>query len=116
VSRVDLERVLDDVAAALEAAGLPTKREAAAADTVAWSRGGVTFAVLGDAGVELRLDVRVAAAAARTPDAAPSDRGPDWVRFNPHTMDAHAVDRLDAWFGLAARRAEETPPLRDRRS
>jgi len=115
VSRTDLERVLDDVAAALEGAGLPSGREAAA-DSVSWSRGGMTFAVLGEAGVELCLDPRVAAAAARTPDAAPSDRGAEWVRFNPHVLDPHALDRLEAWFGLAARRADEPPSSGTRRS
>jgi hypothetical protein len=61
--------------------------------------------VLGTDGIELRLEPAIAAAAARTPDAAPSPRGPEWVRFNPHELDGHAADRLTAWFDLAYRRA-----------
>jgi len=105
VSRADLERILDDLAAALPADPPPVERSGDGASV--WSRAGTAFAILTEAGVELRLDARVAAAAARTPDAAPSDRGLEWVRFNPRSLDLHAVDRLDAWFGLAARRARE---------
>ena len=50
---------------------------------------------------------QIAAAAARTPDTAPSPRGPDWVRFNPRELDPHALDRLGAWLELAYRRAGE---------
>ena len=72
-----------------------------------WSRGDVEFAVVGPFGVEILLDRQVAAAATRTPDAAISARGPDWVRFNPRELDAHALDRLQAWLELARRRAGE---------
>lgn len=70
-----------------------------------WSVAGRPFAVLGPDGIELRLDSAIAAAATRTPDAGPSPRGPEWVRFNPRELDGHAVDRLTAWFDLAYRRA-----------
>jgi hypothetical protein len=70
-----------------------------------WSLRGKPFAVLGSTGIELRLDPVVAAAAARTPDTAPSPRGPEWVHFNPRELDLHAEDRLEAWFELAYRRA-----------
>lgn len=70
-----------------------------------WAALGVTFAVLTAAGVELRLDPPIADAATRTPDVASSARGPEWVRFEPKTLDDHAVDRLEAWFALARRRA-----------
>jgi hypothetical protein len=69
-----------------------------------WSRGGIDFAVLSDAGAELRLDPAIAAAALRTPDTGPSARGAEWVRFNPRVLDGPAVDRLRAWFELAHRR------------
>ena len=72
-----------------------------------WSRGGVEIAVVGPFGIELRLDRQIAAAAARTPDTAPSPRGPEWIRFNPRELDAHALDRLGAWLELAHRRAGE---------
>jgi hypothetical protein len=70
-----------------------------------WLRGEVEFAVLGPFGLELRLDQPIAAAATRTPDTAPSPRGPEWIRFNPRELVGHAVDRLRAWLDLAYRRA-----------
>ena len=75
------------------------------AATTTWSHRGAPFAVLEATGIEIRLDAAIAAAATRTPDTAPSPRGPDWVRFNPRELDGHAVDRLEAWFELAYRRA-----------
>jgi|SRR4051794_26042869 hypothetical protein len=72
-----------------------------------WARGQTAFAVTGPFGVEIRLDRLVAAAAVRTPDTAPSPRGPDWIRFNPRELDPHALDRLRAWLELAHRRAGE---------
>jgi 2,4-dienoyl-CoA reductase-like NADH-dependent reductase (Old Yellow Enzyme family) len=76
--------------------------------TVSWSAAGVTFAVLAGGGVELRLDPAVAAAASHTPDSDFSPRGPEWIRFHPRTLDAHEIDRLDAWFALAVRRAHQS--------
>ena len=73
----------------------------------AWSRDKDEIAVVGPFGVEIRLDRQVAAAAIRTPDTAPSPRGPDWIRFNPRELDPHALDRLGAWLELAHRRAGE---------
>jgi hypothetical protein len=74
---------------------------------VTWTRGGTAFAALGPHGIEARLDRAVAAAATRTPDTAPSARGAEWIRFNPHELDGHALDRLRAWLELAYRRAGE---------
>lgn len=88
-------------------AGLPDVATAPGGAGRAWSRGSVEFAVVGPFGVEIRLDRQVAAAAARTPDTALSPRGPDWVRFNPRELDAHALDRLRSWLELAHRRAGE---------
>ena len=76
-----------------------------AAGVTTWARGGTAFAALGTGGIELRLDPPIALAATRTPDVAPSARGPEWVRFNPRELDGHAIDRLRAWFELACRRA-----------
>src|SRR5262245_44640951 len=73
----------------------------------AWARGSVEFAVVGPFSVEIRLDRQVAVGSTRTPDSAPSPRGPEWVRFNPRELDAHALDRLEAWLDLAHRRAGE---------
>ena len=58
--------------------------------------------------IEMRLGADVAEAAMRTPDTAPSSRGPDWVRFAPATWDKFATDRLDAWFRVAWRLAGRT--------
>jgi len=56
---------------------------------------------------ELVIVPQVARAATRTPDTSSSPRGDAWVRFAPATLDGHAVDRLEAWFALAYRRATE---------
>lgn len=114
MSRAELARLLDAIAAALPPELAEAKRSGDG-DAVSWSLGDVPFAILADDGVELRLDARIAAAAARTPDTAPSGRGPEWVRFNPRTIDPHAVDRLEAWFTLGARRAAPPSQPRDRR-
>jgi len=86
---------------------LPDSRSQSVAGVVTWSRGGTAFAALGPNGIELRLDRAVAAAATRTPDTAPSPRGKEWIRFNPHELDGHALDRLRAWLELAYKRAGE---------
>jgi len=115
VSRAELARLLDAIAAALPP-DLAASERSAVGDSVTWSFGDAPFAILAHDGVELRLDARIAAAAARTPDTAPSGRGPEWVRFNPRAIDPHAVDRLEAWFTLGARRASDSPRSGDRRS
>lgn len=93
------------------------REEAASAgiEAAELASGGIGF-VVGDTTVavvsadgstaEFRLDPAVAAAAGRTPDTSPSDRGPDWVRFRPVDLDDHAIDRAVAWLRSAARRAE----------
>ena len=86
---------------------LPESRSQSVDGTVIWARAGVAFAALGQAGIEIRLDRAIAAAASRTPDTAPSSRGADWIRFNPRELDGHAIDRLRAWLELAYRRAGE---------
>jgi hypothetical protein len=100
---VSLRGVLEEAAT-----GLPDIEMAAEPDgSVEWSIAGRLFAVLsGDgAAADFGLDPAVAAAAARTPDVAPSDRGPGWVRFSPTVLDDHGVDRAAAWFASAYRRA-----------
>jgi hypothetical protein len=84
---------------------LPESRSVSDGGVVTWTRDGRAFAALGPDGIEISLDRPIAAAAARTPDSTPSSRGPEWVRFNPHDLDAHAVDRLRSWLELAYRRA-----------
>ena len=86
---------------------LPETRALSAGGTTTWSRADQPFAALGSDGIEIRLDRDIAAAAARTPDAAPSSRGPEWIRFSPGDLDGHALDRLRAWLELAYRRAAD---------
>lgn len=96
-----LRSVLEAVAGDLPGVRSGTNRS----DVTSWARGDREFAVLRGDVVELRLDVPIAAAAMKTPDAAASGRGPDWIRFSPPTLDGHAIDRLTAWFALGYRRA-----------
>ena len=84
---------------------LPEARSLSTDGVVIWSRAGREFAALSQAGIEIRLDRPIAAAAIRTPDVAPSRRGPEWIRFSPRELDTHALDRLRAWLELAYRRA-----------
>lgn len=86
---------------------LPQARSLSVDEVVTWSVGDQPFAAIGPPGVEVRLDPPIAAAARRTPDAGPSSRGAEWVRFNPPELDGHAVDRLRAWLQLAYRRVSE---------
>lgn len=74
--------------------------------TITWSRGDRAFAMLAaDGAAAFALDPAVAAAAARTPDTAPSGLGAGWIRFAPSVVDEHAADRAIAWFLSAHRRA-----------
>lgn len=68
---------------------------------------GERFATLSGDAVELRLRPEVAAAALRTPDVAPSPRGPGWLRFGPPILDGFARDRAAAWLESAWRFANE---------
>ncbi len=95
--------LLDVLVAAGE--GLEGIRSIDEGTAVSWSACDQTFAALDDRGAEFRLDPMVARAALRTPDTAPSGRGPDWVAFAPAVLDDGAVDRAEAWFLSAHRRA-----------
>lgn len=92
---------------AAAAASLDVVPELTPAGEADWRRGETVFASLEDDGrvASFRLDAVLAAAAQRTPDAGPSERGPEWVTFAPAVIDGHAVDRATAWFVAAARRA-----------
>ena len=76
---------------------------------ITWSIGDLAFATLAGDRAEFRLDPLVARAALRTPDTAASPRGPDWVAFAPSVLDEGAVDRAEAWFLSAHRRATRSP-------
>jgi len=75
--------------------------------SIEWARDGVVFAALEGTGdvAAFRLDDVLAAAARRTPDTAPTPRGNPWVVFAPGVLDDHAIDRAQAWFEAAYRRA-----------
>jgi hypothetical protein len=77
-------------------------------DLTTWAAGPSVFATLAGDRAEFRLDPLVAAAALRTPDTGPSPRGVDWIVFAPPFLDDHAVDRAEAWFLSAHRRAAAT--------
>jgi hypothetical protein len=79
-----------------------------------WLVADVTFATLDVRRAEFRLDPLVAGAALRTPDTGPSPRGADWVAFEPAVLDVAAVDRAEAWFLSAARRAGAGSSSRNR--
>ena len=95
------------LAEVLAAAGedLDGVTSAAAGQETTWSAGGHVFATLTGDWAEFRLAPAVARAALRTPDAAASPRGPDWVSFAPDGIDDPAIDRAEAWFLSAWRQA-----------
>ncbi len=99
--------LLDVLTAAAEE--LPGIRQAEEGSALTWSAGGIVFAALDDESAEFRLDPRVVLAAIRTTDTKPSARGSDWVAFAPATLDDEAVDRAEAWFLSAHRRASRPP-------
>ena len=98
-------------AAADETAGVARGRDG---DATTFSAGSpaIVFATLAGDRAELHLDPQVARAALRTPATGPSPRGAGWVGFAPPVVDDGAVDRAEAWFLSAHRRA--TTPDRTR--
>jgi hypothetical protein len=100
VTDLTIESILHELASAMTGV---TSATSGASRT--WGLDDRPFAILAAGVIELRLDPAVAAAASRTPDASASSRGPEWVRFEPATLEGHDLDRLVAWFGLAHKRA-----------
>lgn len=78
---------------------------------IGWAIAGRLVATVDAAGrsAEFCLDPVLAGAARRTPDTGTSTRGPAWVRFAPAVLDDHAIDRAEAWFAAAVRRAGSRP-------
>ncbi len=56
-----------------------------------------------------RLRPEIVAAAVRTPAVSVSPLGPEWVAFNPSSLDQYALDRAQSWFELGHRLAVEVP-------
>jgi hypothetical protein len=99
-----LADVLDLAAAALD----PVERVATPAG-VEWCRDGRAFAAEAGGRAEFRLPPVVGAAALGTPDTARSERGADWIAFDPRELERMAVDRASAWLASAWRHAGERP-------
>ena len=74
-----------------------------------WSIDGLEFARETPGGIEVLLDPAVAAAAVRTADTHPSQRGGGWISIRPAALDRFTRDRLRAWIGLAAKLAVAGP-------
>jgi hypothetical protein len=96
-----LAAILEEAAAELEA----TQRRSIS-DGAEWTTGGIVFAAVGRDRAEFRLAQPVVAAALRTPGTLRSERGSDWVAFQPVELDQHAIDRATAWLASAWRRAD----------
>ncbi len=94
-----LEAEVDEVAAAIGA------ERSDIGGGVSYSVGKTVIVVVEGTTAAFRLRADVAAAAARTPDAAPSPRGPEWVAFSPTAFDRFTRDRIESWFEFAARQA-----------
>lgn len=100
VSDLTLRDVLDAAAEDLD-----DLRLGGVGSTVSWAVGDTVFAAIDGGRAEFRLDPLVARAALRTPYTGPSARGAEWVAFAPEILDDGAVDRAEAWFLSAYRRA-----------
>jgi hypothetical protein len=92
--------------AALAAADSQVEARAAMGVTE-YVAGGVAFAAVDGRGASFRLRPEIAAAAVRTDGTRRSDRGPEWVTFEPRTWDRYALDRATSWFELGRRLAAE---------
>ena len=76
--------------------------------TIEYDRVGVVFAERVAGKLSFRLRAEIVAAALRTPNTAPSARGPEWVALAPAAADVFALDRAVAWFETAWRLAGES--------
>jgi hypothetical protein len=97
----------DVLTVAAEEAAVEVDEEALDDGATGWAVGGRLIATVDADGraAEFRLEPLLAGAARRTPDTSASQRGPEWVVFAPVVLDDHAIDRAEAWFGAAVRRA-----------
>ena len=96
-SAVELAALVVDAAAEL---GLEGAQDG---DGMAYSVGTTLVVYVAGATAEFRLRADVALAAARTAEAGPSPRGPEWVGFSPTTFDRFTRDRIEAWFEFAVK-------------
>ncbi len=74
---------------------------------ITYEAGGRAFAALSGGSAEFRLRPEMVRAALRTPGTRASERGPEWVAFEPPAeLERYDMDRLHSWFAMAARLAE----------
>ena len=76
-------------------------------DGVDYLVGAQPFARVSGATGHFRLRPEIVKAAVRTPGAAQSRIGGEWVAFDPRDFDQYAIDRAQSWFELAHRLAAE---------
>jgi hypothetical protein len=79
-----------------------------AGHSIEFVRGSLVFAVQTGTKVEFRLRPEIAAAGLRTPGAAASGRGTDWISLDTTTRDQFTVDRTVSWFEMGWRIAGES--------
>jgi hypothetical protein len=103
-AEADTDETLDErvEAVAEDLEGVDRRRED---ESVGYSVGGRLFAVLMEDVFEAALDPAVASVAVRMVDVMPSSRGKGWIAFTPEVVDRFALDRAEAWFRSAHRRA-----------
>jgi hypothetical protein len=99
-----LAEILDEAAGGLD----EVERVATGAGTE-WRRAGRPFTALTGERAAFLLTPVVGRAALGTPDTGRSERGSDWISFEPRELDRPAIDRAIAWFGSAWRHAGERP-------
>ncbi|MET1232600.1 MAG: hypothetical protein ABWY52_07095 [Candidatus Limnocylindrales bacterium] len=98
---IDLDALVAAAATGHGVAVVPTD------GAVTYQVGEIVVVLVEGGTAEFRLRADIAAAAARTPDAGPSPRGPEWVAFSPKAFDRFTRDRIDAWFEFAVRQVWE---------
>jgi antitoxin (DNA-binding transcriptional repressor) of toxin-antitoxin stability system len=103
--RAELHDLVGEAAAALTPAD--ELERVGEGSSVELRREGRPFARLAPDGASFRLGSAVAGAAARTPGAAPSTLGPDWVDFAPAELDRFSIDRAMSWTEFAWRQAAQ---------
>jgi hypothetical protein len=102
LSDVTLADLLEDLAG-----DYPDVRSVEVPEGLDYLAGERPFARLAGLTAHFRLRAEIVAAAVRTPAAAVSPLGPDWVLFRPGSLDQYGLDRAQAWFELGHRLASE---------
>jgi hypothetical protein len=96
-----LQQLVDRITA--ELGGVASRPAGGATE---YARGSSVFAVLRGMTVEIRLRPDIAEAALRTSRTAPSERGAEWIAFEPDPREPQDIDRLRAWLTIGWRTAQ----------